>query len=247
MIKFFRHIRRRFISEGKTKKYVLYAIGEIILVVIGILIALQINTWNTEYDNKRIISKNSKTLIDNLEKDCVYIINVLNNMTEHKMELLAYEMRLSKPTGTIDTVIKIARYEFRPRVQTVEFPNENAYKTMLLSGEINLFDRVLTQDIYDFYSQHEFLDKVSQENFERFGRAIETYTNSYSFNVPTTTIKGHLQDELWQHINAKDLIAKFNKLLQSQRVQYGRQEELETVLKETSLLILKLRKYETND
>ena len=48
MIKFFRHIRQRLISEGKTEKYFKYAIGEIILVVIGILIALQINDWSQE-------------------------------------------------------------------------------------------------------------------------------------------------------------------------------------------------------
>lgn len=46
MIKFFRRIRQKLLSEGKTGKYLKYAIGEIVLVVIGILIALQINTWN---------------------------------------------------------------------------------------------------------------------------------------------------------------------------------------------------------
>lgn len=46
MIKFFRHIRQNVIMENKTSKYFKYAIGEIVLVVIGILIALQINTWN---------------------------------------------------------------------------------------------------------------------------------------------------------------------------------------------------------
>lgn len=46
MIKFFRHIRRSLIQENKMGKYFKYAIGEIILVVIGILIALQINNWN---------------------------------------------------------------------------------------------------------------------------------------------------------------------------------------------------------
>jgi Family of unknown function (DUF6090) len=48
MIKFFRHIRQRLVTENKFHKYLLYAIGEIVLVVIGILIALQINTWNEE-------------------------------------------------------------------------------------------------------------------------------------------------------------------------------------------------------
>jgi len=46
MIKFFRNIRRALLKEGKTINYIKYAIGEIVLVVIGILIALQINNWN---------------------------------------------------------------------------------------------------------------------------------------------------------------------------------------------------------
>ena len=46
MIKFFRHIRKDLMEKNKTSKYFKYAIGEIILVVIGILIALQINNWN---------------------------------------------------------------------------------------------------------------------------------------------------------------------------------------------------------
>ena len=46
MIKFFRKIRQNLLMENKTGKYFKYAIGEIILVVIGILIALQINNWN---------------------------------------------------------------------------------------------------------------------------------------------------------------------------------------------------------
>lgn len=46
MIKFFRKIRQQFITENRFGKYLFYAIGEIILVVIGILIAMQINNWN---------------------------------------------------------------------------------------------------------------------------------------------------------------------------------------------------------
>ena len=46
MIKFFRKIRQNLLMENKTSKYFKYAIGEILLVVIGILIALSINNWN---------------------------------------------------------------------------------------------------------------------------------------------------------------------------------------------------------
>lgn len=48
MIKFFRRIRQNLLSDNKFSKYLVYAIGEIILVVIGILIALQINNWNSQ-------------------------------------------------------------------------------------------------------------------------------------------------------------------------------------------------------
>lgn len=48
MIKFFRHIRQNLLNKNRFSKYLLYAIGEIVLVVIGILIALQINNWNEE-------------------------------------------------------------------------------------------------------------------------------------------------------------------------------------------------------
>lgn len=62
MIKLFRNIRQKLLSEGNTAKYTKYAIGEIILVVIGILIALQINTWNQE----RLIMQEIKTNLVNL-------------------------------------------------------------------------------------------------------------------------------------------------------------------------------------
>ena len=52
MIKFFRKIRQKLLSENKFSKYLIYAVGEIILVVIGILIALQINNWNEERKDK---------------------------------------------------------------------------------------------------------------------------------------------------------------------------------------------------
>lgn len=56
MIKFFRHIRQKLLSENKFSNYLLYAIGEIILVVIGILIALQVNNWNN-HRNERAAEK----------------------------------------------------------------------------------------------------------------------------------------------------------------------------------------------
>ena len=69
MIKFFRKIRQNLLIENKTSKYFKYAIGEIVLVVIGILIALQVNNWNTDRINKNRVKQYAKSLIQDLSND----------------------------------------------------------------------------------------------------------------------------------------------------------------------------------
>ncbi|MFK2818589.1 DUF6090 family protein [Flavobacteriaceae sp. LMIT009] len=69
MIKFFRKIRQSLLSENKISKYLLYAIGEILLVVIGILIALSINNWNQERKNKEKILAIFEEIQDNMIND----------------------------------------------------------------------------------------------------------------------------------------------------------------------------------
>lgn len=69
MIKFFRKIRQRLLTENKLSKYVLYAIGEIVLVVIGILIALQINNWNQLNQREAKERKMLNELLLNLRQD----------------------------------------------------------------------------------------------------------------------------------------------------------------------------------
>ena len=65
MIKFFRKIRYNLMGKNKTTKYLKYAIGEIILVVLGILIALQINNWN----ENRINSNKETSVLANIHKE----------------------------------------------------------------------------------------------------------------------------------------------------------------------------------
>lgn len=93
MIKFFRRIRQRLVSENKVSKYLLYALGEIILVVIGILIALQINNANElrKERNKEIhYLKNIKTdlqlNIENIDR----FIETRNNQIQSASTVLEY-------------------------------------------------------------------------------------------------------------------------------------------------------------
>ena len=73
MIKFFRRIRQKLLSENKFSKYLIYAIGEIVLVVIGILIALGINNWNEQ----------NKTNAEESE----YLVNLLAEFKANQEEL----------------------------------------------------------------------------------------------------------------------------------------------------------------
>ncbi|GAA4268157.1 DUF6090 family protein [Hyunsoonleella aestuarii] len=69
MIKFFRNIRKKLLAEGHTSKYLKYAIGEIVLVVIGILIALQINNWNEDRKDRELEKEFLVALKETLNRD----------------------------------------------------------------------------------------------------------------------------------------------------------------------------------
>lgn len=80
MLKFFRRIRRKLIEEGNLKRYLVYAIGEILLVVIGILIALQINNLNEQKKDK---AKESQILLSLSEDFKSNIVNLKTSIDQY--------------------------------------------------------------------------------------------------------------------------------------------------------------------
>ncbi len=84
MINFFRKIRKQLADDNKPLKYARYAIGEIILVVIGILIALAINIWN----EKRIEHFKERELLSNIK------INLANNIEFINEDILIHKNRI---------------------------------------------------------------------------------------------------------------------------------------------------------
>jgi len=93
MIKFFRRIRQKLVSENRFSKYMLYAVGEIILVVAGILIALQINNWNEQRKELAEEQKILKQLKNEFEKNLIQLdekIYMRNKMTHAGAQLLNY-------------------------------------------------------------------------------------------------------------------------------------------------------------
>jgi len=92
MIKFFRKIRQNLLMENKTGKYFKYAIGEILLVVIGILIALQINNWNDQRISKKEVITQLKILSNELKDD----INLFESQIKSYPERVDYLQKLSQ-------------------------------------------------------------------------------------------------------------------------------------------------------
>ena len=78
MLKFFRQIRQQNLNQGEIKKYFIYAIGEILLVVIGILIALQINTWNNNRIDRQLEKQYLNRMVQDLNADLNELESVIN-------------------------------------------------------------------------------------------------------------------------------------------------------------------------
>lgn len=92
MIKFFRKIRQQLLIENKTGIYLKYAIGEIVLVVIGILIALQINTWNED----RKAQKQETAILKQLRVEFESNLKQLDEKIGSKQELMNSAIQLFK-------------------------------------------------------------------------------------------------------------------------------------------------------
>ena len=86
MIQFFRKNRRNLLAEGKTSKYLKYAIGEIVLVVVGILIALSINNWNEQQNLKRYEMIMLNEIRSSLQEDYARCRDVLSLLSRQVID-----------------------------------------------------------------------------------------------------------------------------------------------------------------
>ena len=174
MLRFFRRIRQKLIDSGSVTKYLLYAIGEILLVVIGILIALQVNNWNEE----RIERNQEEKIISRLNSEFI------NNLSE----LEGVRARLDSSLYALETLIDL---ETGDRVAA--WNDEESNRLILLSLQTptwNPSSYVLTdlknggkisslsnqQLVEDLFSWERFYDNVV-ENTENYKRSLATYLN----------------------------------------------------------------------
>jgi len=138
MIKFFRKIRHKLLSENKFSKYLIYAIGEIVLVVIGILIAFGINSWWSEVQRREM----EVVMLHGFQKDFLVNADLLDNIKEqHRKALVASDVlaelvgprvELTVTHDSISSLLQSLRnnWSFDPVTGTL--------KSLLNSGDISL-------------------------------------------------------------------------------------------------------------
>lgn len=131
MLKLFRKIRYDLMEKNQKGKYLKYAIGEIVLVVIGILIALQINTWNEE----RIAGINEQLALKNLRQDFTYNYQTLDSTLTSVRENIAVQFRILDHTGNKPE--PISRTEFNKCLNRLADINEYYPRNGYLDDLVN--------------------------------------------------------------------------------------------------------------
>jgi hypothetical protein len=184
MIKFFRSIRQKLITEGKIANYLKYAIGEILLVVIGILIALQVNEWN----------ENRKAGI--IEKS--FLQNVLLDLQKDEKNLNYYQDFFTKRIECLDTLLTYVRNptksmgisKFGMYAEPLFYsPSPTQYATTFESAKsMGTFSSFKNKEILKELSQY-YADFTLLENtIISITRIIENVFEPIMYNLPESYI-----------------------------------------------------------
>ena len=160
MIKFFRHFRKRLIQENKMGKYFKYAIGEIVLVVIGILIALQINNWNIDRQTRQKEQVYLEEIRNNLHQDSLKLQVVLD-FNKEKMKIVEEMLGMF-----VDTLTNEERFGiFNKNANDFTFyevfdPVRIAFNNMLSAENIDLISNNKLRGALSEYYNYPYLDGV---------------------------------------------------------------------------------------
>ena len=137
MVRFFKNIRQQLASENKVMAYLRYAIGEILLVVIGILIALQVNNWNQD----RLARIEGEHIKQNIHEEFIKNQKLLKESRQLNNEALNACSLLMKLVGAEKP--ELARYNLDSLFNSSLFaelylPTRNSLEDFLQSGRMNL-------------------------------------------------------------------------------------------------------------
>ena len=181
MIKFFRKIRYDLMEKNKTGKYLKYAIGEIVLVVIGILIAIQVNNWNIERIDKNKEVKYLKNISLDLEKD----LASLEYQIEFREGRIIGDKKLIKQINgmLVDNVTELTKNVVNSLMAERFTPTNNTYLELSNSGNLSLISndsiKLLLLELEELYKRNHFgIEHESFDYQEYISKPIFKYTNT---------------------------------------------------------------------
>ena len=182
MIKFFRKIRQNLLSEGKTGKYLKYAIGEIILVVIGILIALAINNWNENRKSIRVANEIYQNLQNSLEQDSTEVQRIIkshNKSLKAQKELILNEVN-QESFEFRDNNLNQLLVDIQAGIFSF-FPKTGIYKSIVSNNGMDLLkSKEIKASLINLYDHQ----------YERYAIMDATIENKYHYQLfPVITKK----------------------------------------------------------
>jgi len=191
MLKFFRRIRQQLLGEGKTGKYLKYAIGEIVLVVVGILIALSINNWNTNKNDVKKIEKYLSEVHNNIQSDTARI-DTLVQMNSIKIENLKrtilYYYRAGDEPGYLDSIRAVIVNSNIGHISEFQ-SSKSGVNALIGSGDINLISDSVRIKLNKYY------EKINLNNSQ-----VERVT---------TLTRNVIQERLLKQVVDKDFVEEF--------------------------------------
>ena len=195
MITLFRRMRQKFIESGNITRYILYAVGEILLVVIGILIALQVNNWNEERKNIAQAEKHLETLKLNLEDDLAQAKNLLLE-TETAIEYANIFFEQFKTLRPLDNSVQmyLIYLMFEREIEV----NENGMNALAGTNGLSFVNEQLQAKLLEYYRHIEQLNRREENANTEIKTMFEPYVKANYYWIYNKTNPWHRQIEYYR-------------------------------------------------
>ncbi len=175
-MKLFRTIRQNLITEGKLKRYLLYAIGEILLVMIGISLAFQVNNWNDNRIKKNAEINYYKNIRNQIEDD-KELIESQRDFNNHFMPQFKYAIEIIETNNrsNLDSLGHI----LRNLTQYSDFDRHgNIYETMVNSGEIKILRNLdIVNSIRELEEMYIYINRMESIHYDAMMRYVALALN----------------------------------------------------------------------
>ena len=213
MLRFFRQIRKQLMEQNKVRSYFFYAIGEIALVMIGILLALQVNNWNENNKKNDLKREYTMSLISDLQLD---MQNIEGMRAYNAEQLKALDTLAVYIEEHVKDVSDLRALNFVANLSMLSDLNNSTYQALISSGSIDLYRK----EIRDVLISHQSVQEDYLQSYENNTRVFYDTMNAYLQSAPiypTPWIPDQLREKTWEELDKTRYITSFDALLLQRR------------------------------